>query len=98
MALIQLLGHFDWPPPLCLFIRLATRAGLVVFTLMPDLFAANPWQVVLLGRYNGQGLEDVDASDLVSYVRTLSGESPTFVRVTLRRGRMVWPDADDACS
>jgi hypothetical protein len=51
---------------------------------------------VLLGRYNGQGLEHVDASDLVSYVRTLSGESPTFVRVTLRRGRMVRPVAPTA--
>lgn len=46
-------------------------------------------QVVLLGRYNGQGLEGVDASELVSYVRTLGGTEPSFVRVTLRRGRMV---------
>ena len=54
------------------------------------------WQVVLLGRYNGQGLEDVVSSDLVSYVRTLSGESPTFVRVTLLRGRMVRRSNGDA--
>lgn len=51
---------------------------------------------MLLGRYNGQGLEDVVSSDLVSYVRTLSGESPTFVRVTLLRGRMVRRSNGDA--
>ena len=41
-------------------------------------------QVVLLGRYNGQGLESEPESDLVSYVRTTpaggAADAPTFVR------------------
>ena len=45
-------------------------------------------QVVLLGRYNAQGLEGEPAADLTSYVRTTSSPAPTFVRVLLLRGRM----------
>ena len=43
-------------------------------------------KVVLLGRYNGQGLEAEDASDVVTYVRSTPGEE--FARVLLVRGRM----------
>lgn len=43
-------------------------------------------RVVLLGRYNAQGLEDVDAADVVTYVRSTPGEE--FARVLLVRGKM----------
>jgi hypothetical protein len=44
-------------------------------------------KVVLLGRYNGQGLERDSVSDMTSYQRVDSNN--TFIRVLLRQGMMV---------
>eukprot|EP00891_Asterochloris_glomerata_P002918 jgi/Astpho2/2918/fgenesh1_pg.00050_%23_160_t len=45
-------------------------------------------KVVLLGRYNGQGLEHEPADDMVTYSRAQEAPDPTFIRVLLLRGRM----------
>ncbi|KAK9817209.1 hypothetical protein WJX72_011100 [[Myrmecia] bisecta] len=45
-------------------------------------------KVVFLGLYNGQKLEGEPEEDIVSYSRATEGDQPTFVRVTLVRGRM----------
>ena len=47
-------------------------------------------KVVLLGCYNGQGLEGEPESDVVTYARSddPSAPNPRFVRVLLLRGRM----------
>lgn len=45
-------------------------------------------QVVLLGLYNGQRLENEPAEDMVSYSRVLEGPKRSFVRVLLLRGRV----------
>jgi hypothetical protein len=49
-------------------------------------------QVILLGRYNAQGLEHEDAAALCSYSRTTppsgDGDGGSFVRVLLLRGRV----------
>ncbi|KAL3152549.1 hypothetical protein ABBQ32_001576 [Trebouxia sp. C0010 RCD-2024] len=45
-------------------------------------------KVVLLGLYNGQGLQGEPAEHMVSYSRTTEGVNPTFIRVLLLRGRM----------
>ncbi|CAL5219619.1 g1491 [Coccomyxa viridis] len=46
-------------------------------------------KVILLGLYNGQGLDKEPESDMITYSRALEGEEPTFVRVLLLRGKMV---------
>ena len=45
-------------------------------------------QVVLLGLYNGQRLENEPESDFVSYSRVTEEDDRTFVRVLLLRGRV----------
>ena len=47
-----------------------------------------PFQVVLLGLYNGQRLEHEPAEDMISYSRVSEGPDRTFVRVLLLRGRV----------
>lgn len=44
--------------------------------------------MVLLGLYNGQGLDAEPQDDMVSYSRVMEAPGPTFVRVLLLRGRV----------
>ena len=66
---------------------LETSMAFEIFTHATRFFGM---RVVLLGRYNGQGLEEEPESDLVSYSRVLESteDGPSFVRVLLLRGRM----------
>ncbi|CAG9467457.1 unnamed protein product [Pedinophyceae sp. YPF-701] len=45
-------------------------------------------KVVLLGLYNGQGLENEPEGDVVMYTRDDRHGEPSFVRVLLLRGRL----------
>ncbi|GMH33744.1 hypothetical protein BSKO_01578 [Bryopsis sp. KO-2023] len=45
-------------------------------------------KVILLGLYNGQGLEGEPKEDLISYSRVVKAPVSSFVRVVLLRGRM----------
>ena len=66
---------------------LETSMAFEIFTHATRFFGM---RVVLLGRYNGQGLEEEPESDLVTYSRVLESteDGPSFVRVLLLRGRM----------
>ncbi|KAK3277346.1 hypothetical protein CYMTET_14636 [Cymbomonas tetramitiformis] len=65
--------------------QLALGFNLELFTHTTRFFDL---KVVLLGRYNGQGLEEEAEEDMVTYVRSIIEPEPAFIRVLLLRGRM----------